>query len=41
MADPDSVQRPFKRLARPSKDIGDLRGDELRWAVLMKYMENM
>jgi len=30
---PDAIQR--------SKDIGNLRGDELRRAVLMKYMENM
>jgi hypothetical protein len=29
----DAIQR--------SKDIGELRGDELRRAVLMKYMENM
>jgi len=30
---PDAIQR--------SKDIGNIRGDELRRAVLMKYMENM
>ena len=30
---PDAIQR--------SKDIGNVRGDELRRAVLMKYMENM
>ena len=30
---PDAIQR--------SKDIGNVRGDELRRAVLMRYMENM
>lgn len=30
---PDAIQR--------SKDIGKVRGDELRRAVLMRYMENM
>jgi hypothetical protein len=30
---PDAIQR--------SKDIGNVRGDELRKAVLMRYMENM
>jgi hypothetical protein len=30
---PDAIQR--------SKDIGNIRGDELRRAVLMRYMENM
>ena len=30
---PDAIQR--------SKDIGNMRNDELRRAVLMKYMENM
>lgn len=29
----DAIQR--------SKDIGQLRGDELRRAIIMKYMENM
>ena len=34
-------QEAIKDAIARSKDIGELRGDELRRAVLMKYMENM
>ena len=34
-------QEAVKDAIARSKDIGELRGDELRRAVLMKYMENM
>lgn len=34
-------QEAVKDAIQRSKDIGELRGDELRRAVLMKYMENM
>lgn len=34
-------QTAVKDAIARSKDIGELRGDELRRAVLMKYMENM
>lgn len=34
-------QTAVKDAIARSKEIGELRGDELRRAVLMKYMENM
>ena len=34
-------QSAVKDAIQRSKDIGELRGDELRRAILMKYMENM
>ena len=34
-------QSAVKDAIQRSKDIGELRGDELRKAILMKYMENM
>ena len=34
-------QSAIKDAIQRSKDIGELRGDELRRAILMKYMENM
>ena len=37
----DNEQSAVKDAIQRSKDIGELRGDELRRAILMKYMENM
>jgi len=37
----ENEQEAVKDAISRSKDIGELRGDELRRAVLMKYMENM
>lgn len=37
----ENEQTAVKDAIARSKDIGELRGDELRRAVLMKYMENM
>lgn len=34
-------QNAVKDAIARSKDIGNIRGDELRRAILMKYMENM
>lgn len=37
----ENEQTAVKDAIARSKNIGELRGDELRRAVLMKYMENM